>query len=286
MFQRSLSRSGDPSKALDIQLLMERAFSFSHTRFWIEKNNEIRDKVSLARFNRLLNRLMKNEPVHYILGEKEFYGYPFYVNKNALIPRPETEILVEQALMELKEMSAKLDEIRVLDIGAGSGVIAITLALQAGVQVMATDISPKALFLTKKNACRHRVGHLIHGVQADIFPPGGHPPPPGIPKRFRLIVSNPPYIPEGEWRELAPQVRDFEPKTALASGEDGLELIARIISQAPEYLDDRGVLLLEIGYNQKERVTALLMKRGYDSIRVLDDYSGVPRIARAGWREN
>jgi release factor glutamine methyltransferase len=269
LFQRSLDRfpANKPSRSLDLQLLVSAAFNLTKTRFWVEKNEEIKDKNALRRFYRYRKRLEQGEPVAYILKEKEFYGEMFYVDKHVLVPRPETEILVEQAV------AFSESPLKVLDIGSGSGVIAVMIAKLTGSAVIAVENCKKALRVLEKNIVRHRVGDNVTPVYADLFP-GGQ-------ETFDLIVSNPPYIPEQEWRELDPSVRDFEPKAALAAGEDGLYVIRRIVQGARDYLVPGGRLMMEIGYNQKERVEELLRSAGFTSIRFVDDYSSIPRIAVA-----
>ncbi|MCP5105362.1 MAG: peptide chain release factor N(5)-glutamine methyltransferase, partial [bacterium] len=222
LFSNSLALFKAGDKAFDIQLLMEAAFKLTREQFWIKKDETITDDSALRTFYRHRSRLLQNEPVAYILKEKEFYGEVFYVNRNVLIPRPETEILVERA------GSFAQDASDILDIGAGSGIISIMLAKQWGAVVTAIENSKEAVYVLKKNIALHGVGERVIIECADLFPPLG--------RRFDMIVSNPPYIPEGEWRGLDPWVRDYEPKAALAAGYDGLDIIRRIIKDAGSYL--------------------------------------------------
>lgn len=262
LFQRSIQLLGDGS-ALDIQLLFEKAFNLTRIDFWVRKNETVTDGRALNRFYSYRRRLASHEPVAYILGEKEFYGEMFYVDKSVLIPRPETEVLVEAAVNLISK------PVDILDIGTGSGVIAVMLAKLTGSRVTAVDVSRKALGVAKKNVRRHGMESLVTLVGADVFPPGG---------TFRMIVSNPPYIPEGEWQTLSSNVRDHEPKTALASGVDGLNVIRRIIDESPGYLESGGCLLLEIGYNQKHDMETLLSTSLFKEYKFIDDLSGIPRI--------
>lgn len=269
LLYRSLNLFPDKSKSLDIQLLIETAFELSRTEFWIKKNDPITDQKGLKRFYRLRSQLAANTPMAYILGEKEFYGERFLVNKQVLIPRPETEILLEQALNLIKR------PLHILDIGTGSGILGILLAKKTGSQVTALDINRKVLPILKKNICAHHVESLVFPVIGDLFPPPG--------QVFDMIVSNPPYIPEYEWQELAQTVRDFEPRVALVAAENGLAIIGRIAQEARQYLRPGGSLLLEMGYNQKEAVLTLLNALGYVNPLAINDYSNIPRVLVAGW---
>ena len=250
---------------MDIQLLMEAAFNLTRSEFWIRKNENLTDRSALRKFYRYRRRLLKKEPIAYILKKKEFYGETFYINKNVLIPRPETEILVEQATRVIKTPA------QVLDIGAGSGIISIMLAKHTNCRVTAVENSKKALYVLKKNITAHNVGDRVTPLCADLFPP--------LPGKFNVIVSNPPYVSEEEWGELDPMVRDYEPRAALVAGEKGLAIIQRIIENSPRYLEPGGKLLMEIGYNQKQRVRDILKAAGFSSIDFFNDYSRIPRVA-------
>ena len=265
LFSHSLNLFEDRSKALDLQMLMEAAFNLTRTEFWIKKNEKITDKAALQKFYRYRKRLLRKEPTAYILGKKEFYGETFYIDKSALIPRPETEILVEHAIRSIKRPS------EVLDIGAGSGIISILLAKHTEAAITAVENSRKALRVLKKNIALHKVGDRVTPLGADLFPLPG--------KKFYMIVSNPPYVSESEWRELDPTVRDYEPKIALTAGEDGLAIIRQIIESSPLYLEPWGKLLIEIGYNQKKQVKNILAETGFSSIDFFNDYSDIPRVA-------
>lgn len=265
LFSRSMALLESNNKGLDIQLLMEAAFNLSRTEFWIKKDQKVTDITALRKFYRYRARRLKKEPIAYILKRRDFYGLTFYVDKNVLIPRPETEILVEKAAERLKPLS------KILDIGAGSGIISITLAKETNSTVTAVENSKKALKVLEKNITRHDVRDRVFPLCADLFPPKG--------TLFDMIVSNPPYIPEKEWRELEPGVRAFEPKTALTAGDDGLVFIRRIIERAGDYLKPGGALLMEIGYNQKDQVEKLLSEAGFSNIDFFNDYSQIPRVA-------
>jgi release factor glutamine methyltransferase len=271
LFQNAVKRLNSPEQAADIQLLLQKAFNLTATDYWIHKNDTIHNSNGVRKFRRYLDRLERHEPIAHIFNEKEFYSRPFYVNKNVLVPRPETELLVEEAASVLSLPA------RVLDIGAGSGVISITLALETGATVMALEKSPKAYYVLKKNIAEHNAGSLVIPMKGDLFPRKRE-------RGFDMVVSNPPYLAAHEWEDLSPNVKYYDPKEALVSGESGLEIIEAIIAGAPSVLKSGGHLLMEIGYRQKQAVEELLQKGHYRDIRFVDDYSGIPRIAVACWK--
>jgi release factor glutamine methyltransferase len=262
----SLKKFKNQDKALDLQLLLEAAFHLTREQSWIKRNDEIADRNALKRFYRYRERLIKDEPVAYILKKKEFYGVTFFINRGVLIPRPETEILVEQAIASIKK------PLEILDIGAGSGVISILLAQQTGSAVTAVEKSRRAFAVLEKNIALQRMSGKVKPVCCDLFPGVGG---------FDMIVSNPPYVPEAEWWELAPKVRDYEPREALVAGTDGLDIIRRIVAGAPAFLCPGGILLMEIGYNQHERVREILQKSPFARVEFYRDYSHIPRVVLA-----
>jgi release factor glutamine methyltransferase len=212
-------------------------------------------------------RRARHEPVQYITGVQEFYGRNFIVNRAVLIPRPETEHLVETALAVRPEPK------RILDIGTGSGILAITLALELpNATVTATDISAAALAVARQNARSLGAKDRLRFVASDLFAALGN-------ERFDCIVANPPYVATDE--VLEPQVRDYEPVTALYAGEDGLAVYRRLIPQAFEHLEPGGHLLVEIGHGQRDAVAGLLRASNFDSIRFIDDLQGIPRVTSA-----
>lgn len=223
---------------------------------------------TLAAFQALLQRRAAGEPVAYLLGRREFYGRDFSVSPAVLIPRPETEFLVEFAL---KKVGAG-DTATILDLGAGSGCIAITLALECpGAQVTAIDASPAALAVAQENARRLAPQATVRFLASDWFSALAG-------ERFDLIVSNPPYIAAAD-PHLAQGDLRHEPRTALASGADGLDAIANIIALAPEHLTPGGGLWLEHGYDQAAAVRALLAAAGFTAIEQHRDLAGIVRIS-------
>ena len=240
-----------------------------------------------ALYEDLILRRLASEPIQYITGEQEFYSLTLHVSSAVLIPRPETEFLVEAVLAELDPAS----HFQILDVGTGSGAIAIALAHHLpNAHVTATDISSAALALASSNAARHHLSSRIRFVEADlldfsnlfILSEGAaaevEGPAPPL-SAFDAIVSNPPYVPAADRATLHPQVRDFEPAAALFAGPDGLEIYRRLIPQARAALKPGGLLALEIGHGQRDAVAALLA--GWNALRFVDDLQQVPRTALA-----
>jgi release factor glutamine methyltransferase len=208
-----------------------------------------------------------------LTGRKEFYGRDFVVNEAVLLPRPETEILVDQALTLLQSKP----EPQVLDIGTGSGVIAITLALQfKDARVIAVDISKEALELAELNADRLHAADRLSFLQSDMFSQ--------VPAQaFDLICSNPPYIPSDNLEDLEQEVMR-EPKQALDGGRDGLDYYRILIEHAPNYLKAGGYLLVEIGWDQAGQILALAQRRGFGDCQVVQDYAGKDRVVIMKWQ--
>jgi release factor glutamine methyltransferase len=216
-----------------------------------------------ARFESLIERRLGYEPMQYIVGEQEFFGLLFEVTPDVLIPRPETEHLVE-ATLRLTEKS------KILDVGTGSGAIAIALAHRSqNSHVTAIDISPAALAVASRNAQRHRVDDRITFLQSDLLS--------AVAGTFDVIVSNPPYVSESE--VLEPQVARYEPHSALFAGPTGLEIYQRLIPQAREHLKPGGWLLMEIGFGQSDAIRVLLSD--WSNVNILNDLQGIPRIVQA-----
>lgn len=223
------------------------------------------------RFHAAAGRRAAREPFQYITGKQEFYGLDFTVAPDVLIPRPETEILVEAAIEHLKASGRK----RFCEIGIGSGCISVSiLANVPEATAVAGDISENALKLASLNAETNGVIDRLQLIRSDTFDK--------LPvEQFDLVASNPPYVPEHDFAGLPVEVRDHEPPTALTDGGDGLSIIRTIITQAPSYLLPAGLLLMEIGWNQSERVAALLDNKVWTSITFLPDLQGIPRILKA-----
>jgi len=230
-----------------------------------------------AQVSRILARRITGEPLQYILGSSEFMGLEFKVDKRALIPRPETEILISCVLEKLKS-SDKILHPKILDLGTGSGCIAISIAkLLPQAFIWAADISVQALQLAKENADSHKV--KVKFLHSDIFSAFEKKQ-----EKFDLIISNPPYIAKGEFCGLAREI-SFEPVLALEAGIDGLDLYRRIISQAFVYLNADGLLALEIGFSQAERICAMLSEQGFNPPDIIKDYNHIKRVVIARKRD-
>jgi release factor glutamine methyltransferase len=226
-----------------------------------------------TQFQALIERRRTGEPIQYIVGEAEFYGLPFRVSPDVLIPRPETEHLVEKALQAATGFVTP----RVVDIGTGSGAIAVTLAhLLPQAAVTAIDISEAALDGSRKNAEGNGVAGRIRFLQGDLLGAVAG-------EQFEMVVSNPPYVPLIDRDSLSVEVREHEPGLALFAGNDGLKIYRRLIPQAYEVLVPGGFLALEIGYGQGPAVGGLLLNSQFEKIEFAPDLQGIPRVA-CGWR--
>lgn len=262
-----LDKHGVESPRLNAEHLLAHVLGKKRLDLYLEFDRPLSD-AERAPLRDLIRRRGERVPLQHLLGTAEFFGRSFLCDGRALIPRPETEQLVELILPHKPA--------RVLDVGTGSGIIAITLALELpDADVSALDLSPAALALTKENAARHGVSGRITLHEGDLLPES--PPP------FDLIAANLPYITSEEMKELAKEVL-FDPANALDGGRDGLDLIRRLIADAPRFLSPSGLLALEIGHDQAARVAALCRESGYAEAVVHKDYQNVERfvVARRG----
>jgi release factor glutamine methyltransferase len=219
----------------------------------------------------MLDRRIAGEPMQYISGEAEFRGLPFLVNRHVLIPRPETEHLVEKVVA----LAANFRGPRILDVGTGSGAIAISLAHECPAAVVtATDISRSALDLARQNAARLGFANRIRFLEGDLLTPVAG-------ESFDIVVSNPPYVPERDRAGLSVEVRDYEPAQALFAGEDGLAVFRLLIPAAFAALAPGGFLAMEIGFGQEFAIAALLAASRFTQIEFTADLQGIPRVASA-----
>jgi release factor glutamine methyltransferase len=223
-----------------------------------------------VRYYALIDRRLAGEPIQYIAGETEFYGLPFHVNRDVLIPRPETEHLVEKIV----ELAPLFPKPRIVDVGTGSGAIAIALAHEwPSAVVTAIDISASALDVARRNAKRTGFADRIRFLEGDLLEPVAG-------ERFEFVVSNPPYVAESDRGSLAVEVREFEPALALFAG-DGIDIYRRLIPDARAVLVPGGFLALEIGYGQDAAVAGLLAASCFEQIEFTADLQGIPRVASA-----
>jgi len=237
------------------------------------------DREKCAFVAGVLRKRMRGEPLQYILGNAEFMGLEFKVNPAVLIPRPETEILVEAAVKQFSVLNRKPSVIEILDIGTGSGCIAISLAKNlANAKIDAIDVSEEALAVARENAALNRVE--VNFFQADLF--NRRADTPGFsPRRFMtydLIISNPPYIPTAEIDRLQPEIA-HEPRIALDGGGDGLIFYSKIIEVSKKHLKNNGFLMLEIGFGQAEMIKNILQNSGiFMKTEIIKDYQGLERV--------
>ncbi len=226
----------------------------------------------------LIDRRLAGEPIQYITGEQEFYGLPFRVSRDVLIPRPETELVVEQVILWANGHASRKDApLRIVDVGTGSGAIAVALAHELPEAVItAIDLSEPALSIARDNAVRNGVDRRIRFLCGDLLAPVAR-------ETFDMVVSNPPYVAEADRDRLTVEVREHEPAVALFAGSEGVEIYQRLIPAAFDVLVPGGLLALEIGYGQDEAVTELLARAGFQPVEITPDLQGIPRVALA-WR--
>jgi release factor glutamine methyltransferase len=269
---KALEAIDSPSARLDAEVLLSFCLDCDRLEFYKNPDMTLSD-AQLAAFRKLLARRLQWEPVAYITGHKEFWTFTLAVNSSVLIPRPDTEIIVEETLEVYSNYNSP--QVRILDIGTGSGAIALALALEIpSVKVVATDTSQAALTLAKKNAAVWGLQEKIDFRQGSLFEP--------VEGLFDIIVSNPPYIAAKDYEELPVSVRAFEPREALLAGVSGLEFYEKLIYQAAPYLKKNGWLLLEIGAKQEAGVREIMEASGfYESIEMRRDYAGLPRVIKA-----
>jgi release factor glutamine methyltransferase len=255
----------------DAELLLLHHLGITRAQLLANPTREI-TPTQLASYEASITRRLTNEPIQYITGQQEFYGLSFHVTPAVLIPRPETELLVEAVLKHLPSSSDPARLLRIADIGTGSGILAITLAVHLPqAEITAIDISAEAIAIARRNAETQHVAQRIHFLQSDLLT--------AAPGPFDAIVSNPPYVPITDRETLHPQVRDHEPATALFAGPTGLDIYTRLIPQAHDALTPGGLLALEIGHGQSEAIRQLLT--GWHAISILNDLQQIPRTALA-----
>jgi release factor glutamine methyltransferase len=268
----ALLRTGPhPDRAWpDAELLLRHVLKLERAALLARWKKHV-DEPDVEQYTALLQRRLAGEPVQYITGEAEFYGMTIRVTPDVLIPRPETEHIVEKVI----ELAPLFPRPRIVDVGTGSGAIAIAIAHEwPKAQVTAIDLSPSALEIARDNGRSLGVAGRIRLLCGDLFAPVAG-------ERFDFVVSNPPYVAQSDRSSLAVEVRDYEPELALFAGEDGLEVYRRLIPAAHKALDDGGWVVLEIGYGQSEAVRELLAACGFESIEFAADLQGIPRVASA-----
>ncbi len=270
LYRDGVALVGDrPQALLEAKVLLLRAAAIDEARYLAAPHAPCSPRTE-AFFRRLVARRLDGVPLAYLTGVKEFWSIPFEVSPSVLVPRPETEALVEKVL----ELASREDE-SIVDVGTGSGCIAVALAKELPrARIQAVDVSERALRVARRNAARHKARH-IQFMRSDLLSAFR-----GTGARFDFIVSNPPYVSRGEWEGLAAEVRDFEPRRALFAGESGLELIERLVRRAGTFLKPGGHLIFEIGEGQRDQVLGLFGKR-WTEIETAWDLAGKPRVITA-----
>jgi len=254
---------------LEARLLIQAAGRMGEGEFFTKLSEPVGAELE-KNLEQLVRQRIDGCPLAYLLGYKEFWGLTFRINRSVLIPRPETELVVEKILT--LPLSA---EPLILDVGTGSGNIAISLGKELpSAKIIATDISKRALRLAAVNARLNQVNN-VRFILSDLFKTFEESQP-----TFDLIVSNPPYVARADWQILDRPVRDFEPKKALLAGQDGLNFIRRLVKKAGQFLQPAGFLVMEIGAGQARKVVELL-ETGWSQIEIINDYSGLPRVVSA-----
>ena len=279
----SILQSNNISDAdFDAFALLEYVTGVAKSDYFFKKGDEISDSC-YERYIELIERRSKRVPLQHITNRQNFFGYDFYVDSNVLIPRQDTEVLIEK-ILEVIEANFNVEissDISILDMCTGSGCIAITLYKELikrgfNIEVTAADISKDALMVAKKNIenllGKSALNNTFHIIESDMF--SSISPS----KKYDIIVSNPPYIPTKDIEKLEPEVRDYDPIMALDGDIDGLRFYRRIIKESSNYLDNNGFIAFEIGYNQGDDVKSLLEEKGYKDIHIYKDLGGLDRV--------
>lgn len=253
---------------LDVEILLQKVLNVDRLYILLNLERSLNEEEQKL-FDKFISERLNNRPIAYIVGNREFMGLDFYVQEGVLIPRPDTEVLVE----EIIELGKDKGPINILDIGTGSGAITVSLAKYLdNAKVTSVDISDIALKVAKKNAINNNVDDKIEFIKSDLFT--------NIDKsiKFDIIVSNPPYIKREVIKTLDKQVKDFEPYNALEGGIDGLDFYRAITTQAKSYLNKGGVLAYEVGHDQSEDVSKLMEQDGYTNIYTRKDLQQIDRV--------
>jgi len=269
-----LAAGGIEDALMEGELLLRQTLKMERSEFYSGLSGELTTS-ELNRLKEFLTQRLTHKPSAYIRHVKEFYGLEFYVDERVLIPRPETELLVEKVLemvhsrLTLRQAQGG-EGLLIADIGTGSGAIAVALAVNLPrSRIFATDISGEALEVAEINCRKHGVADRVPLLSGDLLTP--------LPQPVDIIIANLPYVPDSELLNLAPEVRWYEPRLALSGGPDGLEYIRRLIDQGPAKLKPGGALLLEVGMGQAEAVTGMV-HRYFLNVTVYSDLAGIPRV--------
>lgn len=265
---RLLREAGVDEDRRTASALLGHALYVDRAQLIIRSNEEI-DQSRFEEFSDFIHRRAAGEPLQHITGRQEFYGLDFAVNRDVLIPRPETEFLVERVIALSRNLSAPL----IVDVGTGSGCIAVALALNiADARIIATDISPAAIEAARLNARRHKVEEKIEFLEGDLLAPLA-----GREGAIDILASNPPYVPLSRPDMVQREVRDWEPEVALFGGEEGIDFYGRLLRESLPFVKTGGWLVCEIGYNQLEAISEMIDPRAWNLVEVTEDLRGIPR---------
>ncbi len=278
--EQYFGRKGVESPRLDAEVLLSHVLGKARIYLYVHFDEPL-EKRELAAYRELVQKRVQRVPVAYLVGSREFMGLTFRVSTATLVPRPDTEILVQAALERLKKVvGTKGGPVRFADIGTGTGAICLSvLHFLPGAEAMTVDISPEALAVARENAEALGLSDRIAFFEGDLLEPVKG-------QRFHAILSNPPYIPDGDIDRLAPEVRENEPMTALAGGRDGLDFYRRLCREAPPLLEPGGFLAFEVGIRQADAVARLAKEHALiGQTEILKDLSGIERVVVA-WRED
>lgn len=278
-FRKIFKDKGIMNPDREAEILLSYFLEMSRSEIYLNSDRVLKD-VEKAQLEKKIQKRIEKIPLQYINKHQEFMGMDFLVEKGVLIPRPETEILVEEVIRKLKNYKCS-NSLRVADLGTGTGIIAVSIAkFIEDVIIYATDISKKSLQIALKNTQKHGCKDKIIFLQGDLFEPFM-----GKIKKNSLdgIISNPPYIDSHDFESLPPEIKDNEPKVALSGGIDGLDYYRKIIKKSPQYLKKNGFMALEVGFNQSKIVKELIIKENNfnQNIEITKDYLGIERVVIA-----
>lgn len=275
-----LKRFKIPEAKISAEYLLSFILKCKRQELYLNPDRQLTN-IEINTFKTFIQRRSKREPLQYIIGEEEFRGLIFKVTRDVLIPRPETELLVEESVKIISTLQPPAPkQLTIIDLCTGSGCIAVSIAKEIdNCKVYATDISEKALAVARENAKRHSIEDRITFLQGSFFEPMKDK---GLEGKIDIILSNPPYVSKKDMGKLQPEIKEYEPSLALYGGEDGLDSYRTIIPEALNYLKKDGYLLLEIGYGQAEGVKELFAQYpAYGKIEIINDLSEIERVVKA-----